>query len=265
MNYSNGSLIIIGSGIKTLSHLTTEAIACIKQSKKVIYSVNEPVMQNWIEKNNPNAESLNFLENQFTFRSDLYRAITDYIVKNVKKPQDVCVVYYGHPTFFAKSALEAVQAIRQEGYFTKILPGISAEDCLFADLYIDPGSCGAHSYEATDLLIHQKIIDASCHVILWQAGLIGAIKNIKLHNNQPGIILLYEYLKKYYSDEHLIFSYEAALYPHTQPLINKFLLKQLIEVELSSLSTIYIPPALKKNIDMLVLERLGITLKDVRG
>jgi uncharacterized protein YabN with tetrapyrrole methylase and pyrophosphatase domain len=78
------------------------------------------------------------------------------------------VVFYGHPTVFAKSALDAVIKLEKENYVTKILPAISSEDCLFADLRIDPGSDGCQSYEATDFLIRRKKIDPTSHLILWQ-------------------------------------------------------------------------------------------------
>jgi hypothetical protein len=35
-----------------------------------------------------------------------------------------------------------------------MLPAISAEDCLFADLGVDPADHGCPSYEATDFLVH---------------------------------------------------------------------------------------------------------------
>jgi hypothetical protein len=37
-----------------------------------------------------------------------------------------------------------------DGFDAVMLPGISAEDCLFADLGIDPGMIGCQSFEATD-------------------------------------------------------------------------------------------------------------------
>jgi hypothetical protein len=34
-----------------------------------------------------------------------------------------------------------------------MLPAVSAEDCLFADLGVDPGAAGCQSHEAADFLI----------------------------------------------------------------------------------------------------------------
>lgn len=156
MSLVAGSLVVVGSGIKSLSHLSTEVIAHIKQADKVLYSLNEPVMEMWIQKNNDNSQSLNFLENSDDYRTNNYAIITKFIINEVKKKQHVCVVFYGHPTVYATPALDAALQLEKEGYATNILPAISAEDCLYADLRIDPGSDGCQSYEATDFLIREK-------------------------------------------------------------------------------------------------------------
>lgn len=265
MDYSNGSLVIVGSGIKFMAHLSTEAMAYIKQSDKVLYSVNEPAMESWIEKNNSNAESLNPLENDNNLRLDFYREMTNHIVNSVKKPQHVCVVFYGHPTIFARSALDAAHLIKQAGYFTRILPGISAEDCLFADLRIDPGSHGCLSYETTDLLIRERPISTSSHLILWQVGMIGSLKKPNRHDNKPGLQLLFNYLKNFYPENHQIYSYQAALYPHTEPQIACFNLKKLTGIEFSSLSTLYIPPLRQAKINLAMLTALNIQLCDLQS
>ena len=221
-NYHTGSLTIVGFGIKCLSHLTMETSAYIKEADKVLYSVNEPVMESWIIANNANAVSLDSLVTTWRLRKDLYKMITSEIIANVKNNHHVCVVFYGHPTIFAKSALDAAHKTKADGYPTKILPGISAEDCLFADLWIDPGSHGCHSYEATDFIIRQRDPDPSCHLILWQAGIIGALGSTSHHDNKHGVIVLRDHLMKFFPSSHIIIAYEAALYPHTEPRIQPF-------------------------------------------
>ena len=57
----NESLTLVGSGIKSLSHLTMEAKTYITQSEKVLYLVNEPAMKEWIQGANKNTESLDYL------------------------------------------------------------------------------------------------------------------------------------------------------------------------------------------------------------
>src|SRR3990167_4815911 len=188
-----GSLTIVGFGIKCISHLTMETSVYIKEADKVLYSVNEPVMESWIIANNTNSVSIDLLVGTSRLRKDLYKKITNEIIASVEINHHVCVVFYGHPTIFAKSALEAAHKIKADGFATKILPGISAEDCLFADLWIDPGSQGCQSYEATDFLIRQRNPDPTSHLILWQAGIIGALGSTSNHDNQQGAIILRDY------------------------------------------------------------------------
>lgn len=253
-----GSLVVIGSGIKFQSHLTVEAISYIRQSDKVLFSINEPAMQVWIKRNNKNAESLDLFENNYDKRMDAYRNITHIILENVKKNKHVCVVFYGHPTVFAKSALDAAIISKQKGYFTKVMPGISADNCLFADLMIDPGSHGCQSYETTDFLIRRRHVDTTVHLILWQVGIIGAFGFIKNYNNTKGIKLLFDYLSQYYPLDHVLVLYEAALYPHLEPTINNFPLKDIIQKKFSPISTLYIPPTNKAEVDTAILQKLTI-------
>ena len=42
-------LIITGSGIKSLSHLTVESQAAIEQADIVLYLLNEPILAQWVD------------------------------------------------------------------------------------------------------------------------------------------------------------------------------------------------------------------------
>ena len=52
----SGSLVLVGSGIKFVSHITNEAKASIEQADKVLYLVNEPAIGEWIRRTNSNSE-----------------------------------------------------------------------------------------------------------------------------------------------------------------------------------------------------------------
>lgn len=241
----NASLVVVGSGIKFLSHLTHEARAYIEQSDKVLYLVNDPAMKEWIKKTNPNVESLDKLYTQHYLRNDCYIAITDYILETLYQQQHVCVVLYGHPTVFSKPGLDAVLRAKAEGYYAKVLPGISAEACLFADLLIDPGSVGCQSFEATDFLIRRRQFDSTSHLILWQVDVIGRLDNPQIHDNSGGMRLLIDYLLERYDVNHDVIIYEAAQYPSFEPRIEKMSLEKLQKACLSRISTLYIAPLFK--------------------
>lgn len=254
----NASLVIVGSGIKFLSHLTVEAQAYIKQSNKVLYLVNDPILKEWIKSFNSSSESLDDLYHKHPLRINCYKEITEYILYELRKNQHVCVVFYGHPNVFAMPGLNAALQAKQEGFYTKILPGISAEACLYSDLMIDPGSCGCQSYEATDFLIHRKKFDTSSHLILWEIDAIGIKYNPPASKNEKGIKFLIKYLQQYYGLEHQVILYEAAQYPGFEPRIETITLGQLHTATISRITTLYIPPIKKSSNKKVVAEVIDI-------
>src|SRR3990167_1684818 len=263
MKMNNASLIVVGLGIKLISHLTNEAKVYIEQSDKVLYLVNEPVMKEWISKVNPRAESLDDLYTKHSLRIDCYRAITEYILAVLRQNLHVCVVLYGHPTVFAQPALDAVIEARKQGYYAKALPAISAEDCLFADLLIDPGSSGCHSFEATDFLVHKRRFDPGGHLILWQISCIGILGHA-VGSNQNGLNVLLDYLKKYYTLDHEVILYEASQYPHLDPRITKVHLELLAQAQVSQITTLYVPPREKALFDRSMFEALHTNSTDIQ-
>lgn len=259
----DSSLVIVGSGIKFFSHLTTEAKIYIEQSNKVLYLVNEPAMQDWIQHVNPQAESLDNYYTQHRLRFHCYRAITNYILETLRKKNHVCVVLYGHPAVFAKPGIDAVRQAKEEGHYAKILPGISAEDCLYADLLIDPGMGGCQLFDATDFLIHRRQFNCKSHLILWQVSVIGELGHAKTRDNIKGISLLVNYLKQYYDPSHQAILYEAAQYPGFEPRIVPLSINELPKAKFSPLSTLYIPPAQKASCDQVMLEALDMDRADL--
>lgn len=255
---NSASLTVVGCGIKFFAHLTNEAVTYIKQSDVVLYLVNDPVLQVWIDKQNVNAKSLDFLYGSKPNRADSYNAISDYVLEHLYQDKHVCFVLYGHPTVFSRPGLDAVRKAQQEGYYAKILPGISAEACLFADLVIDPGSVGSQSFEATDFLVHKRKFDTSSHLILWQIDAVGILDQKSTNEYKEGLLLLIDYLQQFYDPRAEIIIYEAAQYPGFEPRITRAQLEDLKVLSLSRLATLYIPPIKKATPDASVLNALGI-------
>ena len=61
---------------------------------------------------------------------------------------------------------------RAEGFGARMLPAVSAEDCLFADLGIDPGPRGLQAYEATYFFRTRPPVDPRATLLLLQVGML---------------------------------------------------------------------------------------------
>jgi hypothetical protein len=81
------------------------------------------------------------------------------MLKEVRAGSTVVGIFYGHPGVFAHPSHRAITLARQEVYQAKMRPSISAADCLYADLGVDPAVPGCHMYEPTDFLVSDKVVD----------------------------------------------------------------------------------------------------------
>lgn len=252
-------LIVVGTGIRTIGQLTMEAVAWIKKADKVLYIVSDPIAEAMIKTLNPaGAESLYGLYGENKPRLDTYNEMIETTLNYVRGGKIVCMAAYGHPGVFAYPTHESVRRARAEGYRARMLPGISAEDCLFADLNIDPAMAGCQSYEATDFLINGRVIDPSSNVILWQIGVLGDTTFKRYAYEIKGMAQLLQKLYTYYSPQHNVYVYEAPLFPGVEPVIRQVPLYMLPQSGVSAISTLYIPPGSPPRADIALAQALGI-------
>jgi hypothetical protein len=255
------SLIVVGTGIH-VGQVTLEAQAHIEQAEKVLFLVADPVTINWITTLNPTAESLEVHYQQNKNRLISYEEMVERILAPVRAGLRVCAAFYGHPGVFVYPSHEAIRKARLEGFGARMLPGVSAEDCLFADLGVDPGRNGCQSFEATDFLVHGRQFDTSNSLILWQVGVVGDITYQPKYGLR-GREILTERLTAYYGAGHGVYLYEASQYPVCSPIIQNIPLSELPAARATPITTLYVPPKqyAAPNLDM--LRNLEINLPDL--
>jgi len=252
-----GSLTIVGAGIQAGAHLTLAAKAWIEQADKVVYTVADPVAADWLRQLNPSAEPLAAPESR-SRRRVMYRAMTARILDLLAEGGRICAVFYGHPGVFADPAHAALKAARDAGYAAQMQPGVSAEDCLFADLGVDPGKRGFQSYEVTDFLIHQRRFDPHVPLALWQIAVIGYLGFYDGRRLPDRLAVLRDRLAESYGGAHEVTLYEAAIYPVHPPVIERVALQHLPEASVGQRATLYVPPAADAPLDRAMLARLGM-------
>ncbi len=252
-------LIVVGTGIRTIGQMTLESVAWIRRADKVVYIVSDPVAEEMIKTLNPaGAESLYTLYGENKPRLETYNEMVEKTLAYVREGKRVCMAAYGHPGVFAYPTHELVRRARAEGFKARMLPGVSAEDCMFADLNFDPAMAGCLSYEATDFLINGRIIDNTSNVILWQIGVLGDATFKSRQYDIKGMPQLLQKLYQYYSPYHDVYVYEAPLFPGIEPVIRKVPLYMLPQAGASAISTLYIPPGAPARHDATALAMLGL-------
>jgi precorrin-3B methylase len=135
-----GSLACVGLGMMLGAHLSPRSRSHIEQADVVFALVSDPLVELWVQEMRPETRSLQPYYIEGRPRTQGYREMVDAMLVQVRAGHRVCGVFYGHPGVFAQVPHHAIQAARTEGFDAVMEPGISAEDCLYADLGIDPGT-----------------------------------------------------------------------------------------------------------------------------
>ena len=239
-----GSLVVVGTGIRTVGQLTVEAIAWLEAADRVLYVVGDPIAEATISRLNPHgAESMASYYEEGQPRIDAYNRMVERILSCVRAGESTVGAFYGHPGVFAYPSHESIRRARAEGYQAKMLPGISAEDCLYADLGVDPAVGGCQSYEATDFMLNGPVIDPSSQLILWQVGTLGDWTYQTRRYDTRSMPALVQRLAQFYPLTHVITVYEASMFPGVEPSMDQIPLYALLDFPITAAKTLYIPPA----------------------
>jgi hypothetical protein len=156
--------------------------------------------------------------------------MTEAILRPARDGIRVCAAFYGHPGVFVWPAGEAIRRARDEGIAARMLPAVSAIDCLFADLGVDPAAAGCQIYEAGDLVRRRPAVDPGTPLVLLQAGVVRSREELaaaleEIHPRSHGLVV-----------------YEASPYPGVAPLVEPVALGDLTAAPLSERSTVFVPP-----------------------
>ncbi|MHA6204870.1 SAM-dependent methyltransferase [Dyella soli] len=253
----SGRLACIGMGMTLGSHLTPLARSHIEQADVVFAALSDGVVEMWLQRMHPDVRSLQPYYQEGKSRMQTYRQWVELMMTEVRAGRRVCGVFYGHPGIFAWSPHKAVEVARAEGFEAHMEPGISAEDCLYADLGIDPGRFGCQHYEASQLLLFERRIDPTAYLVLWQVGLVGDRSLARFQTGSAYRQVLVDLLSRDYPLDHEVIIYRAATLPIQQPRIRRVRLRELPQVELPAEETVVLPPAAGLKPNLAMRERLA--------
>jgi hypothetical protein len=136
-------------------------------------------------------------------------------------------------------------------------PGVSAEDCLYADLGFDPGRYGCQHYEASQYMFYRRRVDPSAYLILWQIGVAGDQSFTRFSTTAQYRQVLVDILARDYDLGHEVILYRAATLPMHQPRIERLPLGKLPDVDVDMHMTLVIPPARALEPDPQIRDRLS--------
>jgi hypothetical protein len=254
---SSGSLVCVGVGMTLGSHITPLARSYIEKADVVFTALSDGIIELWLARMNPNVRSLQPLYKEGKSRAETYRQMIDTLLTEVRAGKRVCGAFYGHPGVFALPPHKAIEMARAEGYQAHMEPGVSAEDCLYADLGFDPGRYGCQHYEASQFMFYRRRVDPSAYLILWQIGVAGDQSFARFSTNAQYRRVLVDVLARDYDLGHEVIIYRAATLPMHEPRMERIPLGKLPDADIDMHETLVIPPARRLEPDLQIRERLS--------
>ncbi|PJJ99429.1 hypothetical protein CO641_07695 [Lysobacteraceae bacterium NML91-0213] len=234
----------MGLGMMLGAHLAPRARGEITTADVVFVAAADPVVERWVQRMHADVRSLQPCYGEGRSRHAAYRDMVAMMMAEVRRGARVCGAFYGHPGVFASVPHRAVAQARSEGFEAWMEPAVSAEDCLYADLGIDPGQSGCLHLEASQYLAYVRRIDPSAYLVLWQIGVVGDLGvSLRSTGAMERALLVEKLLGDGYPPDHEVILYEAATLPVDQPQVVRLALDALVEADPSMQSTLVIPPA----------------------
>lgn len=237
-----GGLDCVGLGMMLGAHLTPRARHSIEHADVVFVLASDPLVEQWVEAMHRDVRSLQPHYAEARSRRVTYARMTEAILGEVRQGRRVCAAFYGHPGVFAQVAHEAIAIATGEGHEAAMQPGISAEDCLYADLGLDPGRLGCQHFEATQFLCCERMVDTSAYLVLWQAAIAGDRGFTRHATDRAYRGVLVDKLLRFYPPMHEVTIYEAPTLATATPRIEHMPLDALRDAELRMQSTLVVPP-----------------------
>ena len=241
------------------AHLAPRARSHIEQADVVFVAVSDPLVELWVQGMNADVRSLQPYYAPGTPRTETYRHMVEAMLAEVRAGKRVCGAFYGHPGVFARVPHDAIAQAREEGYHAEMEAAVSAEDCLYADLGVDPGTYGCQHYEASQFMFYKRRIDPSAYLILWQIGLAGDQTLARFSATGPALrrVLLELLLEQGYAMADVAIAYEAATLPIAVPRMERLTLGELPEAELRLETTLVVPPVRRMERNEVVARQLA--------
>jgi precorrin-2 methylase len=248
-----GRLVLVGSGVAAVSHMTLEAIGHIKAADIVFYHATNGVAAAHIRQLNSNVVDLRQYHEDEKVRTITYIQMAELMLRQVRLGKKVVGVFHGHPGVLVMAARRALAIAEIQGYETHLLPAVSSIDCLFADLRVDPANYGVQILKAGSVLKNEVPLATAGHVVILQVGFVGdrTFSFTGFKHTQHAVF--FERLIEKYGRQHEAVYYVASNLPGFEPTIVLRPLVEFLDPQLWATmapGTLYLPP-------------MGMTLRSV--
>jgi precorrin-2 methylase len=242
----SADITIVGLGLVAPDHLTREAERAVREAREVLYLDTGIATNAVLSAISDNVTSL-FAESyqEDGPRLDAYAHMAERVVEAAADHAPVVFAVHGHPLVGVHAPFAIARIAAERGLTVRVVPGISAMDCLFADLGIDPVVSGMQMYEATDLLLRRRPLQPDVPALIWQVGNLESRLHTSRRSRPERFFGFRDHLFQFYPRDHVVTIYFAAPHPLVPTVKIPSTIAELPERagDLHAGVTVYVPPA----------------------
>lgn len=237
-------IYLVGLGIVGVRHITREAEDCIRASNQVFLVDHGFGVREFLEELGPKVSPLLEHYKEGESRLETYQNMATVVVDAALENPPVCFATYGHPTFYVFPTMLIQRAAALLDLRVHVVPGISAFDAVLIDLGLDPGLTGFQMYEATALLMQDRILQPDVPCLLLQVDTVESALFTRRGSRAERFVRLQQHLLNFYPADHEVISVLSSTFPLLVPIRNRFPLSELPEqyAKGTQSGTLYIPP-----------------------
>lgn len=173
---------ILGLGIRAPDHVTPEAERAILAAREVLFVDPGAGVSAWLAARASRVTPL-YAESysEAGARRSGYHHMAARVLEAALSSAPVAFAMQGHPLLGVTAGRLILKGARALGLTVRVLPGISAFDCVIGELGLDPMLTGLQAYEATDMLLRRRPLQPDVPALIWQIGVVESC----LHTQRP--------------------------------------------------------------------------------
>jgi precorrin-2 methylase len=207
---------IVGLGVNSIHQLTREAGQAIRASNEVLYLDTGVATRRYLAERCDRVTSLFELSyREGDHRLNAYYHMAATVIDAALDHAPVTFAVHGHPTIAVYAPFLVADMAKVLGLTVDIQAGVSAMDTVFAALKVDPCIDGMQMYEATDLLLRRRPLQADVPALIWQIGSLETRLYTSRKSRPERFDRFVRHLSDYYPPEHRV----TAVYTPPHPLL----------------------------------------------
>ena len=243
---------IVGLGVLNVDQITRETERVIRRSNEVLYVDTGVATRAYLKSLCPRVTSL--FETSYEedgHRLNAYHHMAARVLDAAMDHPPVTFAMHGHPIVGAYAPFLIRDMARLLSLEVLVLPGISAKDCLCAELMVDPCVVGMQMYEATDLLLRRRPLQPDVPALIWQIGCVETRLHTTRVSRPERFERLRSYLLRFYPPQHEVTAVYSTPHPLMPSTVHRFVLQNMCEYAhlLHAGFTLYIPAVYERPVE----------------